>query len=174
MSTDFATEAANRWKELLPEIDTSHIDIVLGVRLVRFTKLLTEIDDDVLSYYRPYGITGVEDFRTMSYLVRGPEEGMTNTDLVLELRGSRAGMSDRLERFVRDGLARRDYSHPDGRTHYNLATEKGHDLTRRMVRDMAENRKRAFVALSDEQKELLAQFTQILNDSLFKEIEANK
>lgn len=150
-SADFAQQAADQWHEQLTELELSPPELAVAVRFSRLYMLQRSLDDRTLRSFEFEGITGVDDFRLMALLRRSGPDGLTNAELVEQLGGSKAGMSNRLERLVKRGHIHRIPSEVDRRVHANALTATGNDLAERLVASVTAARKPTFAGLTEKQ-----------------------
>ncbi len=129
---DFALRAVRDWKTHMPTLDATDDEIMVFVRLSRVSALKDRIDERTLRPFESEGVRGAEDFRALALLRRSPQ-GLSNSELIEQLGGSKGGMSARLDRFSSHDICERTRSTIDRRSHTNTLTERGHDLAGRLV-----------------------------------------
>ncbi len=149
--TDFAAKAATQWQELLPEMVLNADEMKVAVRFSRLYQLQRSLDEKSLRRFEVDGVVGIDDFRLLALLRRSGEEGLTNADLVADLGGSKAGMSNRLDRLVQTGMIKRIPSLIDRRVHTNALTPEGQQRAAEAVTAVTAGRKTIFQDLSDTQ-----------------------
>ena len=160
---DFALRAVHEWSATLPTLSATPAELSALIRLSRVAGIQDRIDDQTLGRFEHLGIKGSDDFRTLA-LLRRSASGLTNSELLAQLGGSKAGVSARMERLTNNGITTRVPSQTDGRSHTNVLTDEGTDLADRLVTDVVTSRKRLLSNLSPKQIEQLG-------DSLAKIIE---
>lgn len=148
VTTDFAQRAADQWQEQLNELVLSPAELAVAVRFSRLYMLQRSLDDRTLRAFEFEGIAGIDDFRLMALLRRSGPDGVTNAELVEQLGGSKAGMSNRLERLVKRNHVERIPSEVDRRVHANALTNAGIELAERLVAAVTAARKPVFDGLT--------------------------
>lgn len=136
---DFAFRAVQGWQELLPELDTTPDELAVFIRLSRLLTHMDRLDERSLRAFEREGIRGIDDFLTIALMRRTPT-GLSNTELIEQLGGSKGGMSARLDRFARHGLCRSTPSPLDRRTNINTLTATGTYLADRMAEAVTNGR----------------------------------
>lgn len=144
---DFAQRAADQWQNLVG-LELTPDELAVAVRFSRLSMLQRSLDERSLRSFEFEGIAGIDDFRLLALLRRSGPDGLTNADLVNDLGGSKAGMSNRLERLVKRDLITRIPSEIDRRVHANALTDSGIDLADRLVGAVTAARKPVFKGLS--------------------------
>ncbi len=152
---DFALRAVHEWSATLPSLDASAEELSVFIRMSRIAGLQDRIDDQTLREFETDCIRGSDDFRTLALLRRSPE-GLTNSELIEMLGGSKAGMSARLDRLTNHGVTERTPSELDRRSHTNTLTPHGITLADRVVAAVVHARKTLTRSLSSAQIETLA------------------
>jgi len=145
---DFSQRAADQWGELLSDVPLSADQLAVAVRFSRLYQLQREQDKKSLRRFEYEGLVSIDDFRLVA-LLRRTRTGLTNGDLVAQLGGSKAGMSNRLERLVQHGQVERVPSPVDRRVHTNTLTNQGQQLADSAVTAVTTSRKRIFESLTD-------------------------
>lgn len=164
--SDFAQRAADQWQEQLSDLELSPAELAVAVRFSRLYMLQRSLDNRMLRSFEFEGIAGIDDFRLMALLRRSSADGLTNAELVEQLGGSKAGMSNRLERLVKRELVRRIPSEVDRRVHANALTDAGIDLAERLVADVTAARKPVFDGLTQDQITLVGEAMAVMINNL--------
>jgi len=146
---DFSQRAADQWGELLPEVALSPDEMAVAVRFSRLYQLQRVLDNKSLRKFEYDGLASVDDFRLLALMRRSDADGLTNGELVAQLGGSKAGMSNRLQRLVQHGHVERLPSPVDRRVHANKLTTQGQELADSAVTAVTTGRKRIFENLTD-------------------------
>lgn len=148
--SDFAHRAVHEWHDILPHLDATDDELVVLIRLSRLAALKEQLDELTLRQFEPEGIRGLDDFRTIALLRRVPA-GLSNTELMEQIGGSKGGTSARLERFAVSGICLRTTSQFDRRSQTNTLTPRGIGLADRMVTTLVRDRKLLLAGLTPEQ-----------------------
>lgn len=149
--SDFGGRAARDWGTVLPKLALTRDELSVAIRSSRLYLLQRALDEASLRQFQALGIAGVDDFRLLAFLRRSDEKGLTNAELVSELGGSKAGMSNRLDRLVRAELIERVPLLSDRRVHNNALTPHGQRIATEAVSAVTAGRKAAFDGLSEAQ-----------------------
>ena len=147
---DFALRAVHEWGAALPQLDATPDELSALIRLSRVAGIQDRIDDQTLRRFESDGIRGSDGFRTLA-LLRRSSAGLTNSELLAQLGGSKAGVSARMERLTRNGITGRVPSMTDGRSHTNVLTDYGTEVADRLVTDIVTSRKALLANLSASQ-----------------------
>jgi len=159
---DFAFRAVQGWQELLPELDTTPDELTVFIRLSRLLTHMDRLDEQSLRSFERDGIRGIDDFLTLALLRRNPT-GLSNTELIDHLGGSKGGMSARLDRFERHGLCRSTPSPHDRRIKTNTLTGTGTYLADRMAEAVTRGR---MVLLARLDEERIADLSHVLGEMI--------
>ena len=161
---DFAVLAATEWSRTLPELSATDRELATIIRLSRVAAIQQRLDSSALRGFADTGVKGTEDFRVIA-LLRRSTGGLTNSQLLEQLGGSKAGISTRLERLRQHGITERLPSKTDRRSHRNLLTSYGEELADRLVAEVVTARKQLIDDLPKKQVQAL---TDALGDILAK------
>ena len=148
---DFAARATTEWLQIAPELVLTPAEMQVAVRFSRLYLLQRKRDEQSLRRFESQGVVSIDDFRLVSLLRRKGETGLTNAELVSELGGSKAGMSNRLDRLVKADVIERVGSPVDRRVHSNILTQAGQQLADDMITAVTMGRKPVFEDLTDRQ-----------------------
>jgi len=146
---DFSQRAVDQWDKLIPDVALTSDEMVVAVRFSRLYQLQRALDQKSLRRFEYEGLVSIDDFRLLALLRRSGADGLTNGALVNEIGGSKAGMSNRLERLVQHGQIERVPSPVDRRVHANTLTSQGQNLADSAVIAVTNGRKRIFENLTD-------------------------
>jgi DNA-binding MarR family transcriptional regulator len=121
MTTDIVDTMRDEWGAILPEVDTSPLDI-FG-RLRRINVLLQAESDRVLAVHD----VSRADFDIISALERH-QRPLTPTEIATATLTSAAGTTKRLHRLVKIGMITREPNPDDGRGSLISLTQRGVDI----------------------------------------------
>ena len=153
---DYAKRFIDDWPSDLEGLDLAPSELFVSIRLHRLSRLLENLDERSIRPFEANGIKTSDDVRVLSLLRRAGERGLTNSDLLAEIGGSKAGMSSRLERLTKHGLLERSSAAADRRFQTNKLTTEGRTIADRALTAMFNRRKPLFQRLGDEQLFVLA------------------
>ncbi|SDT37917.1 MarR family winged helix-turn-helix transcriptional regulator [Microlunatus soli] len=144
--TDFADEHLNRWSDLFTE---SGFDREVEGALVRMDRL-TRLSDDGLRVLLADDPLSHEEFKTLHHLIGGVNRDVPATPAQLASRAgvTRAGMTSRIERLVRNGLVTRSEDPHDRRSVLIAVTPAGRAAWKRIVHRWGEHEQGLFAGLT--------------------------
>ncbi len=151
---DHAEWSIQRWEEILPEAD--HSFGLFGLRIEQVTDVLNSAQKRTLRRFSHYGISGIDDFRTLALIRRAGDLGMTVSELADFLGATRGAISNRIQRLYEQDILERHDCDRDRRSYKLTLNRQGKQLVDEMYHAINNVRAQFFSQLNDEQLESLS------------------
>ncbi|UQX89460.1 MarR family transcriptional regulator [Jatrophihabitans telluris] len=158
MTSDSVARISEQWATERPEIDTSPM-AVFG-RIAKLHRTQLEASDQA---YRQFEITGA-DFDVLATLRRSGEPfQLTPSELTEQMMISSGGVTQRVDRLIRQGLVRRVPHASDRRSTTVQLTPEGRSVIDQALPLHIEAERELLVALSDDERRTLIDLLTRLN-----------